>query len=201
MGPTVRTVVTTVCITSLIVLSYKAFSILFDYPTNQTHLESLNYRTIFDARKDQDSKWKSKYIFHTKELKKLIPEFNNINSNSEGGYVLKRWCEARLNENFATNKFEVFNMITKYCTMDIKSVITEYHDIKSIDDGTASEKRKTFDKLKHKLSGKGIQISNPEDKDAFKGFIKWCRQNLKLPYIPKNYYKLEEMQEYCRVID
>ncbi|OAL10150.1 hypothetical protein A6V39_04525 [Candidatus Mycoplasma haematobovis] len=199
MGAIANSVITTAVLTAFSGLSYKTVSILFDHPTNQNHLESLNYRTLFEAKKDQFTKWKSKYSLHSKEINVSIAEFYGVDSNVQGGYLLKRWCEARLGGHFSPDKFEEFNMIKKFCTMDIKSIMTEQENVKSIDDGTAVEKRKTFAKLKGKLKTKGVEI--PKDSVDIKPLMRWCKENLKLPYIPENYSKLEEVQEFCSVTD
>nr|WP_014272434.1 hypothetical protein [Mycoplasma haemocanis] len=176
-------------------VGFKTVDILFKHPTNKAHLESQNYKSLFEVKKNPFTRWREKYTNYHKELERIIPEINSDSSSNEGAYFLKRWCYRNMYESYNSRKIDTFNQLKIFCTMDIKAFLLEEEDTQTIDDMKESDENKNtvFHKYKRTAMKEGIL----KEGDNFDKLVTWCRSVLKETYKPEKKKTINHAWEFC----
>ncbi|CBY92559.1 hypothetical protein HF1_05510 [Mycoplasma haemofelis str. Langford 1] len=115
-------------------VGFKSVESIFKYPTNKDHLESQGYKSLFEVKRNQFTRWKERFLRHKEELMKMIPEIHSNSSNNEGAYFLKKWCYQNIYKGHSSSNKTIFNQIKSFCTIDIKSFLLEGENVQTIDD-------------------------------------------------------------------
>ncbi|AEG72942.1 hypothetical protein MHF_0670 [Mycoplasma haemofelis Ohio2] len=194
-----KTVTTSATVAVISGVGFKTAGTLFNHPTNKAHLESQNYKSLFEAKRNQFTRWREKFLNHKEELETLIPEINANSSNNEGAYFLKKWCYNRLYSNHAHENSNTFNQLKRFCTMDIKAFLLEEEDTQTIDEINETEEGKNdiFSKYKDSAIKAGILKTG----DSFGHLLSWCKSTLKRAYKSENGKVVYDAKEFCLTPD
>ncbi|AEW45334.1 hypothetical protein MHC_02340 [Mycoplasma haemocanis str. Illinois] len=178
---------------------FKTAGTLFNHPTNKAHLESQNYKSLFEVKRNKFTRWREKFLSHREELQNLIPEINANSSNNEGAYFLKRWCYNHLYSKYTHGNDNIFNQLKRFCTMDIKALLLEEEDTQTIDEINATEKDKEsiFYQYKDLIIKSGIL----KEGDSFDNLLNWCKSILKKAYKPESRKDVNDAKEFCLTPD
>ncbi|AEG73004.1 hypothetical protein MHF_0734 [Mycoplasma haemofelis Ohio2] len=176
-------------------VGFKTVDTLFKRPTNKAHLESQNYKSLFEVRRNPFTRWREKYLNYKKELEEIIPEISSDSSSNEGAYFLKRWCHRNMYESYDAQKMDTFNQLKVFCTMDIKAFLLEEEDTQTIDDMKESSENKNaiFHKYKDSIMREGILQRG----DNFDNLLTWCKSTFKETYKSEKKKTINRAQEFC----
>ncbi|AEW45293.1 hypothetical protein MHC_02135 [Mycoplasma haemocanis str. Illinois] len=173
-------------------IGFKTVESVFKYPTNKAQLESQGYKSLFEVKKKQFTRWKERFLSHKEELIKIIPEIHSNSSNNEGTYFLKKWCYQSLYKSHSSNNINLFNNIKSFCTMDIKSFLLEKDNIQAIDD-VKENKEIVFQKHQESIVKAGILKQGIN----FSDLLTWCKLTLAETYHPHKTESINNAQEFC----
>ncbi|CBY92622.1 hypothetical protein HF1_06140 [Mycoplasma haemofelis str. Langford 1] len=194
-----KSVTTSATVAVISGVGFKTAETLFQYPTNKAHLESQHYKSLFEVRKNQFTRWRERFLHHREELIRLIPEINSHSSRNEGAYFLKKWCYQNLYERYSVEKIEIFNQLKLFCTIDIKSFLLEEEDSQTIDDMKETELHKEEIFRQHKESA--IKEGILKERDDFNVLLSWCKSTLRERYKPENIKTIRNAREFCLAPD
>ncbi|AEW45732.1 hypothetical protein MHC_04380 [Mycoplasma haemocanis str. Illinois] len=173
-------------------ITVKAIKSILTHPTNQAKLESLNYKTLFSAKRDQFIRWREVFIDNKGELIKLITNIKESSTDNEGAYSLKHWCNIHLKKKYDP---DMCDSLKKYCTLNIKAALLESPNTQNIDGIPLDEEQK--ERIFNKYESGAIKRGILSKKQRFDDLVDWCKDNFILPYIPSNYKLFYQVKEFC----
>ncbi|CBY93112.1 hypothetical protein HF1_11040 [Mycoplasma haemofelis str. Langford 1] len=173
-------------------ITIKTIGSVITYPTNRAKLESLNYKTLFEVKRDQFIRWREVFVDNKEELIRLIPNITESSTDNEGAYLLKHWCNVQLKSKYDPS---IFNDLKRYCTLNIKAALLEAPNTQSIDGIPLdmNKKEMIFNKYEERAIKQGILSRNQK----FEDLVGWCKDNFILPYIPSSYGLFYKVKEFC----